>query len=429
MQFQKKKPNNYKKSCILTEEHDNWLKKYKKLLNTAISSWSGFVYQGKVAIYHVLKELDNNGYTLQLDSLDDFAIINDQERIISLHQVKAKKSVNFSSYKEAFEQLKDGGEIINCVNLYFHLAQNIADKTVLAIETEFTPIQIYTYDSVAFCEVNQIDTKIEDLIIALQPLGRSSREYASKVRKYLDNLITEKIFEIHRIIHLNLLGEEDAAYKQRIPFQDFIDILSCDLNQVELGEKYYLYQIKNDICKYYQEYCIENELEEATVKRLNTFISFFRDLTEEDLIKFIRNIMPHRKFNFNSLSDYKDNSPQKTEIQNIFIYILLQIEKEPKYIKNCLLKWEKGKNTFSPTCISDRDYIGVEKICKGIIDNALRTDLDILFESETLLTRGVSIESITSSHVVRNSFEPNNIMQWDDVSLKDIDSIKGDINA
>ena len=112
MEWKKRKPNGYKKSLVFTNNHDIWLKKYKKLLNTAISSWSGFVYQGKVAIYHVLLERNNANYTLQLDSLDDFAIIDANECIISIHQVKAKKETHFSSYKEDFEKLHNGGHIV-----------------------------------------------------------------------------------------------------------------------------------------------------------------------------------------------------------------------------------------------------------------------------------------------------------------------------
>ena len=77
--------------------------KYNKLLDTAISSWSGFVYQGKVAIYYVLTQIENGNYTLQLDSIDDFAIFDDNGNVLSMHQVKAKKSPNFSTYKEAFQ--------------------------------------------------------------------------------------------------------------------------------------------------------------------------------------------------------------------------------------------------------------------------------------------------------------------------------------
>jgi len=63
-----------------------------EIVHSAISTWSGFVYQGKVALYQTLKILNDvaaaNNYSLQLDSLEDFAIIHNQV-IKSIHQVKA----------------------------------------------------------------------------------------------------------------------------------------------------------------------------------------------------------------------------------------------------------------------------------------------------------------------------------------------------
>ncbi|POB32564.1 hypothetical protein CRX65_16345, partial [Klebsiella pneumoniae] len=55
------------------------------LPGSAISSWGGFVYQGKVALYHCLKLLIEKSFQqriiddfeLQLDSTDDFAIYCD----------------------------------------------------------------------------------------------------------------------------------------------------------------------------------------------------------------------------------------------------------------------------------------------------------------------------------------------------------------
>ncbi|MGN4221945.1 hypothetical protein ACS0Y6_18795, partial [Burkholderia gladioli] len=58
---------------------------------TAVSTWSGYVYQGKIALYHCLK-LINQGdadFDLQLDSSDDFAIYKNGT-LKSAHQVKAK---------------------------------------------------------------------------------------------------------------------------------------------------------------------------------------------------------------------------------------------------------------------------------------------------------------------------------------------------
>ncbi len=70
-----------------------------ELPDSAISSWGGFVYQGKIALFHSIKLLVEGSFdgkevkkfALQLDSTDDFAIYSDGIAI-SVHQVKAKAS-------------------------------------------------------------------------------------------------------------------------------------------------------------------------------------------------------------------------------------------------------------------------------------------------------------------------------------------------
>ena len=72
------------------------------LPESAISSWGGFVYQGKVALYHCLKLLTAksfqqriiDNFELQLDSTDDFAIYCDG-KVISTHQGKVRISRSF----------------------------------------------------------------------------------------------------------------------------------------------------------------------------------------------------------------------------------------------------------------------------------------------------------------------------------------------
>ena len=61
--------------------------------NTAMASWSGFVYQGLCELQHVLSLLKtdwNNAITkqLSLEAYEDFAIIDDTGKIDSLHQCK-----------------------------------------------------------------------------------------------------------------------------------------------------------------------------------------------------------------------------------------------------------------------------------------------------------------------------------------------------
>ncbi len=95
-----------------------------KNINTAISTWSGFIYQGKVALFHAIKLLteDSNPsqFNLQLDSLEDFAVLNGEE-IISIHQVKAVKSSYYSTYKPEFIKICTKSRKYTCVNVNFHL--------------------------------------------------------------------------------------------------------------------------------------------------------------------------------------------------------------------------------------------------------------------------------------------------------------------
>lgn len=64
----------------------------------ASPSWSGFNYQGKVALYYALKcinsesvEKDFSNYNLMLEDNEDFEIVIDKAPI-SFHQVKAWQS-------------------------------------------------------------------------------------------------------------------------------------------------------------------------------------------------------------------------------------------------------------------------------------------------------------------------------------------------
>ena len=69
----------------------------------ASSKWSGFNYQGKVAIYTVLYLINNpedaekkenedwDLYSLEIEGLEDFSILKNK-KYISIHQVKAYTS-------------------------------------------------------------------------------------------------------------------------------------------------------------------------------------------------------------------------------------------------------------------------------------------------------------------------------------------------
>lgn len=73
----------------------------------ASPSWSGFNYQGKVALYYALRlinaepvDADLSNYSLMLESTEDFEIRRDGDPV-SFHQVKAYNASTYSDYSDA----------------------------------------------------------------------------------------------------------------------------------------------------------------------------------------------------------------------------------------------------------------------------------------------------------------------------------------
>ncbi|MDD2829234.1 MAG: hypothetical protein PHW18_06635 [Sulfuricurvum sp.] len=439
MKFVKRKPNVYKANTIWTNDYILNQEKRKKFLDTAVTSWNGFVYQGKVAIYYVLQEISNCNYELQLDSIEDFSIINSINRsIISMHQVKAKKSDDFSQYKNAFEKLMDKANFASCQNVYFHLANGISNKPIDDIQALYPPMTIYMYDGLSYCPVDEIDQKIEGAISALMlsrfpdDSSKSSPEYAKKTRRFLDDIITKQLSKIHAIIHANLLNERTAAYTQTIPFSEFINILDLDLNQQELGDEYYFYLIVEDFYRYFQEYCIEYEtdLSKEDRKRLNSIIIKFKDFNKYQMTTFFQNITPHRTFNFKTICDYKQNSIDADEIKDTFFYILHQLKNDPHITDKFLLHWVKNINPdetkfYSPTTI-DKPQSQLSKVSERIIKNAFDNDLNVMFESDYLITNDMT----GPIHIpaIKKENENNHIMKWKNVSLISINQAKEDLD-
>lgn len=73
--------------------------------HTAAPTWSGFIYQGHLALYHSIEcVLNKMSFELQIDSIDDFSII-ENGIAVSTHQVKALADDKRAAYKEALEKL------------------------------------------------------------------------------------------------------------------------------------------------------------------------------------------------------------------------------------------------------------------------------------------------------------------------------------
>lgn len=426
-----------------------------QLPHTAIPSWSGFIYQGKVAVYHLLTLLcedKDRDFSLQLDSLEDFAVLTGRNEIVSMHQVKALGEGGISSYKDkngrnAFEKLKENARNRNCSNAFFHLAHKIMDKSEKDIETEYGPVKIYKYcNGSCECPPDQIDFRIEEQIrsLFLQYFSsegwRNNSEYLKKTRIFICEIISEKVLQIHAKGQRVTGNMNAVANKEVISFAQIASILNDDLNDIN-EERYFLCLIRQDFCSYYEEF-LKRELygsNSDSLSKISEYMLKIESFDENTLIEFIKNICPHRKSEFKSLRQYKD-CIDKDGIRDGFLKILKQLKKTQFNNDKNTYIWEVNSSRYYPTSIIHGGKSSAD-VCRSILENAKENDLGLMFERDNLITISMDVDSVLNEvpDVVDliNSIsasgdipkESTRITRWKNVALVSLSEAEGVINA
>lgn len=301
--------------------------------HTAITTWSGFVYQGKIATYHCLhilnKNINQDGASLQLDYFEDFSIVDKNGKAISLHQVKALKSKSYGTYTDAFDQLIEKQKKHGKATAYFHLAQKINNKTNKEIEDSHPPIKIYLYDTESCAPLKKIDELIEEQIKSFYETHlsfehfKTTEEYLKTTRVFIDQLVLKKTLLIHAAVHASTTTAKKGAKEQTIELSEFLNILSSDLNTVGKTKEYYLFLLKQDLYRYHEQFCYENENCTAEeLEKISHCLLKITSLDEACTIRFLRQLLPDREFKIDSLTDYKDNTLTQDGVRDSFLKML-----------------------------------------------------------------------------------------------------------
>lgn len=213
---------------------------------TAVSTWSGYVYQGKIALYHSLK-LINQGqvdFELQLDSSDDFAIYRNKS-VVSAHQVKAKIGTYRSEYMVALEKSSAiEFDRVKGISRYFHVSVELDDTTDYTGKTSGETVEFYSYGSDKHCGLGKIESITKEII--RQICDNYSVPLSDKLLNYNYCLLSEKISSkavaIHRMVQDDRIKANKAAYESRIAAKELLDDI---LNQNPYNDvEYYAVDLK-----------------------------------------------------------------------------------------------------------------------------------------------------------------------------------------
>jgi len=399
--------------------------------HTAISSCSGYIYQGKIALMHCMKLFENIGVTarefkLEIESLDDFAIKNADNSYRSMHQVKAKKNQLFSGYREAVNQQKGQAQNHLGIQVYFHVAKSIRDIPD-DFQVTYFPVKFYNYKNenninIDACALDKVDDW-NDLQIkrTYQALGEPAHKYTddayiSKTRQILEDIIIKHIIMVHhKIIECKdpALTDRHIAGASEIPLEQFYQILtSQDLNQI-ISEEYFHYFLIKRAGEYFHEYCIDlmgnedSRDEDSNLLKLNYYLSIINTLDLSGLKGFIQLIMPHRKASFKTLQELIDNTFNRDDFKfgllTVF-NVLIKSENNSQNSSLPLFYWNNGEELYYPTAI-EKVQRHEQTICQKIVDTSLDSDVDFLYEAGKLINQAITNDSVFVASAIGSFFE------------------------
>ncbi|CAI8902008.1 DUF4297 domain-containing protein [Pseudomonas sp. IT-P253] len=382
----------------------------EKLPHTAVATWGGYIYQGKIALYYCLALMlenaaDSKKFTLQLDSIDDFAILLDGV-CQSMHQVKAYKSDDFSAYAGAIKDQLEKSKGYPGSKVLFHSSKNVVVPDDFLVI--YSPVAFYSYNKGAgaenYCGLSEVDSLLEKLIgdfySKYDPSSgyKISSEYLQWSRNLLEDIVVSKIISMHAEIQLtDGAVQRQVASREKISFSIFLDVLSTELTSAILCESYFFSVILKDIGNYYIEFCEENELEDEDLYKLGRCVARINKFDIGRLKIFMRSTLPSKKGRFNSLAEYKDETLSSDDFQfGLFKIFDDLIESEfDGGGRSASFYWELSGGSFYPTAIHQGKQ-STGAVCKKIVDNAIKHDVEFLYESGTLITTDIDADSIFS---------------------------------
>lgn len=380
-----------------------------KYPHSAISTWSGFVYQGKVALYHCLKLINegDSGFELQLDSTDDFAIYKDG-KLISAHQVKAKIGNYRSNYKEALEKATTIElDRIAGIKRYFHISQPINDHSDYVHPSNGERVKFYSYGKYQHCELHEIEELTKKLI----------KEFYSSQSIIFDDslldanycLLSDKISSQALFIHAKIQNEGDtqrqAAYDNRITAESIISGIT-NTNPYERKD-YYAVELKTRLHAYLEERLAETlpDMTDVAYERARSIYTLIRSSEGGDFKILCQLMKPSEKFSRIQNSDLRRYS----DLVHTFSAEPI-LKRLPHYL-------DSDNKFYAPTALYLPDPTD-KKYCTSEIIAEIKNNDDLgrlLFEFNNLIAAKAA-ESFTIDTKYTNCFDESSAADQDRIN-------------
>lgn len=338
--------------------------------NSAIGSWSGYIYQGLCGVLVVLRMLKENkedykGYSLQLDAYEDFSILDEQGQIVSMHQCKSDKNRKnydgeFKKMKAKVESLATQGKLRDTGNplCYFHCNQEVTiceDYNVSAYQFE---------EKKTFCEPGNIQSLIDVEVAEM----KNAESDTQAVRATLETIVNEDVLGTQQ----EFFDAPDKARlyvisrNRKIPFSRFAEVLNATIMRFNRGD--FLIQMKQAYILGMETRAAEAENEEK--KQVELFTKRLMELNNDEMREFIQRVNPKDK-----LEDTYQCWHQITSTERLN-YLYRLVTDIPLDIN--ALHWKTTNSMQTPSTLGND--IKVTKACKQIYENQANLDFPWIYD-------------------------------------------------
>lgn len=303
---------------------------------SAVSSWSGFVYQGKIALYHSLKIIHDGDldFELQLDSSDDFAIYKNG-KLHTAHQVKAKISKYRSGYTKALEQstLIEHDKIKGTTR-YFHVSvplNNTDDHRGASGEI----VKFYRYGNNYYCGLGEIEGLTKELIknICIKQHIIVSDNLINFNYCLLSEKISTKAIHNHKLNQVGGISENRAAYEGRIKARNILEDLLTE-NPYQ-NRDYYTVALKARLQTHLEERLDQAlpTMSDATYERARCLCEHIRETPINELKALCQMIKPSERFQDVQTNDIRRYTKliQAISVEPIFNHLPHYLDSENRF--------------------------------------------------------------------------------------------------
>ncbi len=373
--------------------------------HSAISSWSGYVYQGKVALYHSLSLIADNtfpsGFELQLDSTDDFAIYSNGT-LETAHQVKARSNTLRNAYLTALSKSASlSGDRTKDTKRYFHVSVPLDDSTD-HVEGDVI-VSFYKYGDDFFCPLLNIEKLTKNKFEKIAELNK--QEIDERAIEYiycrLSEVITRKVIEIHSINQIDETDINSAAYSNRISSEQIKAILFDSSLASELTVA--MANIRKLFADNLEIYIHgrEDDYSEEQFLRLKLMFHHIYQLKDEELAKFCYSIQPSE-----SILSIRNQDVQ------VYSDLICDFIKDP--VLNGMPHYkDRDGDFYLPTAISSLDSKRRVEAFVVLLKRAISNNnklASLLYEYKNLI--GAVSETIPLNHSITS---PGQDSQFDDI--------------